>query len=107
MTSGQEKTAYMGRHLIKNLVELSGANGVQIIAGAGINSSNLSEILKETKCPEFHASCRSSRISKMVFKNSYISMGSPSIDEFEIKFTDKLKCQELAGIYKNHIQITK
>jgi len=90
--------------LIKDLVKLSETKGIQIIAGAGINSSNLEQILEETNCPEFHASCRSSRISKMVYKSTKdISMGSPFINEFQIMFTDKLKCQELAKIYKRHL----
>ncbi len=106
LTSGQEKTAYEGRHLIKELVELSeacsldGNKVVQIIAGAGINKTNLRSILYDTRCHEFHASCRSSRPSRMKFRNANITMGSPHINEFEINYTDRAKCKELVDIYR-------
>jgi len=104
LTSGQQKTAYEGKNLIKELVNLSNKKQrVEIIAGAGINSSNLLHIL-ETNCHEFHSSCRNSKFSKMTFRNDEIKMGSPLIDEFEIKVTDKLKCQELADIYKKFLR---
>lgn len=101
LTSGQQKSAYEGRYLIGELVKLS--KSVDIIAGAGINSVNLEEILRDTNCKEFHASCRSTRDSKMIFRNNQIPMGSPAYDEFSIKFTDKEKVKELSDIFKNFI----
>lgn len=102
LTSGQKRTAYEGRELIRTLVENRSqlANKVNIIAGAGVNASNLSSILIETNCDEFHASCRSTFKSQMVFRNTKISMGSPLIDEFETKSTDKLLVKQLVDIFK-------
>jgi copper homeostasis protein len=105
LTSGQEKNAYEGRKLIAQLVHLSekakseNKKAVEIIAGAGVNQNNLYELLSETKCKEFHASCRSSRQSNMSFKK-IISMGSESVDEYAIKYTDTEIVKELSGIYR-------
>jgi copper homeostasis protein len=107
LTSGQQQTALDGLTTIKSIVELRNSlilnntnnKRVNIIAGAGVNSKNLSKILIESKCDEFHASCRRIFISKMNFKNNQISMGSPLINEFETKHTDKNLVQELVDIY--------
>ena len=103
LTSGGKKTAFEGRELIARLVKMSkeSTKRIGIICGAGVNSSNLELILKETGCREFHSSCRSSRRSKMIFKNMQVSMGSPLIDEFEINYSDKDKVFKLAQIYKS------
>jgi copper homeostasis protein len=108
LTSGQKKTAYEGMSVIRELV-LASENknlnhGVKIIAGCGINSSNLAEILRETKCHEFHASCRSVRQSKMVFRNDQISMGASGSNEYEIFFSDKQKVNQLVNIYNEFIK---
>jgi copper homeostasis protein len=105
LTSGQEKTAYDGRKLIAQLVSLSekakneDRKAIEIVAGAGIIKSNLHELLSETKCKEFHASCRTSRNSNMSYKKN-ISMGSQSVDEFIIKYTDLEIVKELSDIYR-------
>lgn len=98
LTSGQKKSAYEGKELIRELVTLS--KTVDIIAGAGVNISNLESILKETNCKEFHSSCRVLRDSKMLFRNTQVPMGSPSYDEFSINYTDKFKVKELVEIFK-------
>ena len=106
LTSGQEKSAYEGRknirkfndHIIKNCLE-----PLIIMPGAGINSTNLETLLIETLCKEFHASCRNSRSSRMVYQNKNISMGNSNDSEYIIKYTDVAKVTELAQIYKNTI----
>ena len=106
LTSGQKKTAFEGRELIGELVRLAktdSLNPISIMPGAGINKLNLEQLLIETKCVEFHASCRSSRNSKMKFRNLSIPMGSESnLDsEFLVNFTDKQKVKELFDIFSN------
>lgn len=104
LTSGQQKTAFEGRHLIAKLNAMSANSKIQIIPGCGINSTNLEQILEETKCLEFHASCRSTRESKMIYKNKEIPMGSTNDfdSEFQIKYTDKAKVKELADIFNKY-----
>lgn len=103
LTSGQEKSAYEGKNLIKQIVELNNSENEKpliIVPGAGINSSNLEEILGVTGCKEFHASCKSNRQSQMEFRNTKILMGSPSIDEYSISTADINKVKNLASIFK-------
>jgi len=99
LTSGQKKTAFEGRDLIAHLVRDS---SIIILPGAGINSSNLEQLISETKCKEFHASCRSSRDSLMVFRNKNVPMGSDLETEFIINYTDKKKVKELSDIFRRN-----
>ncbi len=103
LTSGCARTAYEGRLTIGQLIDMrdSMKSKLRIIAGAGVNASNLAEILKETKCDEFHASCRSAYKSNMKFRNAQVCMGSPLLDEFETKHTDKILVKQLADIYSS------
>ncbi len=107
LTSGQKKTAYEGRKMIRTLVEKCAMNRdspLTILPGCGINSENLEATLTETKCREFHASCRSSRPSKMLFNNPNVSMANESPDaESTIDFTDIQKVQRLKSIYDKYL----
>jgi copper homeostasis protein len=106
LTSGQEKSAYEGRYLIKKCVELSNRDNMKpliILPGAGITNDNLKEILSVTGCREFHASCKSIRQSQMEFRNNKISMGSPLINEFSINTADINRVKELANIFNKFI----
>lgn len=104
LTSGQKKTAFEGRQLIAKLVKLSeecaDKKKIIIMPGCGINSNNLEQILNETRCKEFHASCSNLMESKMIFRNKDIPMGSNQFEEFSIKFTDKNRVKELSEIYR-------
>ena len=108
LTSGLERTAYEGRHVIAQLVSLSeqaklaNQHSVGVIAGAGVNSQNLADILDQTKCPEFHASCRVATPSQMLFKNASISMGSSEnpLDDYYVRNTSRDRVSELVNIYR-------
>lgn len=57
LTSGHKSSAMEGAELIAELNEK--ANGRTIIMpGAGINSGNISDLVKQTACKEFHASAK-------------------------------------------------
>lgn len=60
LTSGLASSAYEGRELIARLVSLAG-NRTVIMPGAGIRPSNIAEIEKETRAPEYHGSAHSER----------------------------------------------
>jgi copper homeostasis protein len=99
LTSGQKRSADEGRDLIRKLVDVK--SGLGVIAGAGVNSSNLERILKETGCDEFHASCRVRRESGMVFRRLDVPMGASPDEEFVVKYTCKEKVSELVKIYQS------
>jgi copper homeostasis protein len=105
LTSGQDKTAFEGRKRICEYVDYLKNESLIVLPGAGITADNLEVILRETKCKEFHASCRSSRSSKMIYRNTKISMGTPGVDEYEEKFTDIYRVKNLAEGFNNIFRI--
>ena len=80
LTSGQCATAYEGRNLLKELIKV--ANGrIDIMPGAGINTSNMKEIISDTGAKSIHLSAKTLRPSLSTHKNPKVYMGLPSIDE--------------------------
>ncbi len=55
LTSGQKNTAIEGSALLKELIQQAD-NRIIIMPGAGINSQNLLELIKETQAKEVHLS---------------------------------------------------
>lgn len=93
LTSGQSKTAIDGLKEIKELVIISNRR-IIIMPGAGINDSNLEQILKTCQVDEFHCSASALRQSDMIYRNSRISMGTNS-SEYSWKVSVKGKIQKL------------
>lgn len=86
LTSGGSSTAENGIEKLKSLVRR--ANGrIQIMAGAGINPSNVQSIIRETGVSQIHASCKrvvekSSRSqSKGLFDADEIEVDADILDE--------------------------
>jgi copper homeostasis protein len=109
LTSGQEKSAFEGRKRIREYIDYINSNNQEsknliIMPGAGITSTNFEIILNDTLCKEFHASCRSSRSSKMLYKNDKISMGTSDSDEYKIKYTDISKVKILSEIFNRNLK---
>lgn len=53
LSSGQAKTAFEGRFLLKNMVEKA-AGRISVMPGAGISANNIAELLRVTGAGEFH-----------------------------------------------------
>lgn len=97
LTSGQSTTAYTGLTVIKRLVQEAGSR-ITILAGAGVNHTNVGDIVKRTGVKEVHGSASKSVASKMTapgpskskkrggHKPSGVKMGST--DDSFIKVTD-------------------
>jgi len=68
LTSGQQPVAMQGSGLINALVRQAN-NRIIIMAGSGLNSSNIAALANTTGCEEFHASARMKWISAMQFHN--------------------------------------
>ena len=91
LTSGLASTAELGADCIKSMVEQSRGR-LSIMAGAGINASNVACIVKATGVQEVHLSGKVSRASQMQtvtncgllpeFKNINVT-GSGKIDELK------------------------
>jgi copper homeostasis protein len=85
LTSGGAANAFNGTEIISKLVKQ--ANGrIEIMAGAGINSTNILEIAVKTGAKTFHSSARITLKSKMKFRNQNTKTGSMA-DEYQYQQT--------------------
>lgn len=88
LTSGLKANALEGADTIRDLV-VQADNRISIMAGAGINAENLSELIARTGVSEVHFSARKMVKSQMKFRNDGVFMGKAyQPDEYNIKETD-------------------
>lgn len=85
LTSGGANNAFEGVEMITRLVKQA-AGRIEIMPGAGINPSNISEIATKTKAKNFHSSARINVKSKMEFRNQLTKMGNIE-DEYQYQQT--------------------
>jgi len=87
LTSGQQSTAEAGIPLLKELNEQA-KKRIILLAGSGINETNIQRIALETGITEFHFSAREKQKSHMIYRNSSVSMGGTvHINEYENAYT--------------------
>jgi len=95
LTSGQEPSVFEGKALVKQLIEK--ANGrIGILPGAGVNSSNVKEIVDFTGCSEIHLSAKK-MIQRQVALNYKIQLGS-SNDTNAYQMTDEIELKRVMEI---------
>ncbi|MDE5808148.1 MAG: hypothetical protein K2H76_08525, partial [Muribaculaceae bacterium] len=87
LTSGQASTAMEGAELISKLKKQA-AGRITIMAGAGINPANVSEVLSKSDADEIHASARS-RVSSPMLTERKAAMGSDDASDGSRMATDK------------------
>ena len=93
LSSGGESAALKGAVVLQKLI--SQANDrVSIMPGAGITVHNIAELIRLTGAKEFHASAKSSIVSKMQFRNPRLNMGAET-DEFSYDLTSSATVQQL------------
>lgn len=90
LTSGQKGSAWEGRELLGQLEERAGGR-IEILAGAGIDSSVISELAGQTKIKSFHMSGKKVLNGRMEYRREGVPMGIPGVGEFEIWQTDPEK----------------
>ncbi|EAY00553.1 CutC family protein [Trichomonas vaginalis G3] len=86
LTSGCAQTAFDGREMIKELVELSEGK-ISIMAGAGVSAKNCQEIVKFTNISEIHLSGKTTRESIMDYSCVKAVMGQNPADDGRIGMT--------------------
>lgn len=87
LTSGGQPTAEQGIPLLKEL-QKQAAGRIRLLAGCGVNETNIARIAEETGIHEFHFSARENVRSGMRYKNEAVSMGETvRFDEYERKVT--------------------
>ncbi len=74
LTSGAKPTALEGKELIKALVQRA-ENRIKIMAGSGVNPTNIQELYNYTGAREFHSSARHEIPSAMQYQNPELTFG--------------------------------
>lgn len=81
LTSGQAPSAAQGVGMLAEL-HRQAAGRIVIMAGAGVNASNASMILRDGHADELHASARGKVESKSTNRREDVKMGTPDSDEY-------------------------
>lgn len=100
LTSGQAPSAIKGAHLLSTLIQQAD-NRIIVMPGAGINATNVLDLIEKTGAKEVHASASETIGSMMTYRNPKVSMGNPEIDEYSRKTTSIKKVKEIANIVHN------
>jgi copper homeostasis protein len=104
LTSGQRSTAQEGIPLLKEL-NMQAGNRIILLAGSGVNETNIQQIASETGISEFHFSAREKQQSQMAYRNPFVSMGGTvHINEYENAYTSAIKVN---NTIKNLLSIKK
>ncbi len=89
LTSGQARSAAEGTELLREL-RRRGSDRIAIMAGSGIKRGNIREIYEKTGVLAYHTTGRKGPVdSGMVYRKAEVSMGLPSLSEYEIWRTDE------------------
>ena len=86
LTSGGMASAKEGANVLEELKKNAGE--IDIMAGAGMNAKNIKFMLDTTSITSFHMSGKKVLESNMVYRNPKVSMGLPTLSEYEIIQTD-------------------
>ena len=97
LTSGQERDAAAGRELLRQLLDRA-AGRIDIMAGCGVKKENIQMIHDHTGINVFHATARKTLDSGMIYRKETVSMGLPSLSEYELWRTDEAEFAACARI---------
>ena len=91
LTSGGASNCRAGKALISELIHIrEETNGPEVLIGAGVNASVISEFLQEVPgARAFHMSGKTEMESGMRFRRDGVPMGLPGLDEWHIQQTDE------------------
>ena len=90
LTSGQQNNCVAGKELIRDMVEWADGR-IDILVAGGVGAEVIRELRPFTKASSFHMSGKVTLDSKMEYRKSEVSMGLPSLSEYEIWQTDEKK----------------
>ena len=96
LTSGQQRDALAGAETLRALQERA-AGRIDIMAGGGVRKENIREIHARTGVRVFHTTGRRGPVdSAMIYRKSTVSMGLPSLSEYELWRTDEAEFRACA-----------
>lgn len=88
LTSGQRNTCLEGADLLAKLVKEAG-DGLEILIGSGVNAQAIQTLQPRTGARAFHMSGKKTLDSAMTYRKQGVSMGLPSLGEYELWRTDE------------------
>lgn len=98
LTSGQAGSAPEGVELLGRLHRQAGER-ICVMAGSGVKSGNIREIHRRTGIRTFHTTGRRGPVdSGMLYRKEGVSMGLPSLSEYELWRTDEEEFRACAQI---------
>lgn len=97
LSSGQQESAWAGRALLKELKEQA-AGRIQILAGGGISAEVIERLHSETGITDYHMSGKVTLDSRMTYRKEGVSMGLPSLSEYDIWQTSKEKVEKARDV---------
>lgn len=93
LTSGQRQSAWEGRELLAELVRKA-AGRIDIMSGGGISADVIRRLRPITGGTSYHMSGKVTLQSPMRYRKAEVSMGLPSLSEYEIWQTSGEKVAE-------------
>ncbi|HHF2958151.1 TPA: copper homeostasis protein CutC [Vibrio alginolyticus] len=99
LTSGLAPSAPAGQKALKSLVEQAQGR-IAIMAGAGVNASNVRALVEDTQVTEIHLSGKTTRPSKMNFVAEQSKMGATDVDDFLIPITSTQAITDVVAALK-------
>lgn len=93
LTSGGETSAHRGRFMIKKLVDIA-QKKITIMAGSGINKSNVLDLIETTGVSEIHGSFQSQFRGSMIYRNNCFTEDV----EYYNNYTDINKLNEISNM---------
>ena len=97
LTSGQAESAAAGAETLAALVRQA-AGRIDIMAGCGVKRGNLQELHRRAGVWTFHTSARRAVDSGMTYRKEGVSMGLPSLSEYELWQTDEEEISACAAL---------
>lgn len=89
LTSGQARSAAEGREVLRQVFRQA-AGRIDIMAGCGVNRENIVSLYEQTGIRVFHTTGRKGPVdSGMRYRRQGVSMGLPSLSEYELWRTDE------------------
>lgn len=100
LTSGQKQSAWEGRELLAELIKKADGR-IDIMAGAGIGASMIEKLIPVTGGTSYHMSGKVTLDSPMRYRKADVSMGLPSLSEYEIWQTSEDNVRAAEEVLKN------
>ena len=98
LTSGQARNALEGAELLRELVRRA-AGRIEIMAGCGVRKENIRAIHQRAGIRAFHTTGGGAPLdSGMLYRKPGVSMGLPSLPEYELRQTGRQEFEACARV---------